>query len=82
MRKTFSAVSYLSRYVLIPLSVAMVVGVMALFSAYTIGIEVTLEGETIGYVSDRASFETAKAEAEKTVSARINDSYQLCGACV
>ena len=77
VRKTFSAVSYLSRYVLIPLSVAMVVGVMALFSAYTIGIEVTLEGETIGYVSDRASFETAKTEAENTVSARINDSYQL-----
>lgn len=77
VRRTFSAVSYLSRYILIPLSVAMVVGVMALFSAYTIGIEVTLEGETIGYVSDRASFETAKAEAERTVSSRINDAYQL-----
>lgn len=37
----------------------------------------TLEGETIGYVSDMASFETAKAEAERTVSSRINDAYQL-----
>lgn len=31
VRRTFSAVSYLSRYILIPLSVAMVVGVMRCF---------------------------------------------------
>lgn len=77
VRKLFSAASYLSRYVLLPLSVAMVVGVMALFSAYTIGVEVTLDGERLGYMEDRESFEQARVEAEKTVSSRIDDTYRM-----
>lgn len=69
--------SRISRFVLLPLSVMMVIAAAALFSAYTIGVKVTLDGETIGYMADVASFEQAQSGAEQIVSARINDSYKL-----
>ena len=69
--------SRMSRFVLLPLSVMMVIAAAALFSVYTIGVKVTLDGETIGYMEDIASFEQAQAGAEQAVSARINDSYRL-----
>lgn len=69
--------SSFSRYLLMPLSVILVLGSMITLSAYTVGLEVKLDGETVGYVMDAASFDAARLAVEERYSQRLGESFQM-----
>lgn len=66
-----------SRFLLMPLSILLVLGSMVLLSAYTLGLEVKLGGEVVGYVTDAASFDAARLAVEQRYSQRLGEPYKM-----
>lgn len=73
----FRGFSSFSRFLLMPLSVILVLGSMITLSAYTLGLEVKLDGEVVGYVVDAASFDAARIAVEERYSQRLGESFQM-----
>ncbi len=73
----FRGFASFSRFLLMPLSVLLVLGAMITLSAYSIGLEVRLDGEVVGYVTDAASFDEARLAVEDRYSQRLGEAFQM-----
>lgn len=73
----FRGFASFSRFLLMPLSVFLVLGAMITLSAYSIGLEVRLDGEVVGYVTDAASFDVARLAVEERYSQRLGEAFQM-----
>ncbi len=73
----FRGFASFSRFLLMPLSVLLVFGSMIMLSAYTLGLEVKLDGEVVGYVTDAASFDAARLAVEQRYSQRLGETFQI-----
>ena len=73
----FRGFASFSRFLLMPLSVLLVLGGMITMSAYSIGLEVRLGDEVVGYVTDAASFDAARLAVEERYSQRLGESFRM-----
>ncbi len=73
----FRGFTSFSRFLLMPLSIILVLGSMITLSAYTLGLEVRLDGEVVGYVTDAASFDAARLAVEQRYSQRLGEAFQM-----
>ena len=73
----FRGFASFSRFLLMPLSVLLVLGGMIIMSAYSVGLEVRLDGEVVGYVTDAASFDAARLAVEERYSQRLGEAFRM-----
>ncbi len=77
IKRFFKWFGSFSRFLLLPLSIVLIIGVMTLLSAYTLGVKVTLGGQVVGYIADTDSYNQVCAKVEESFSRRIGESFQI-----
>lgn len=66
-----------SRFLLLPVTIIVIISVMGMLSAYTIGIKVSIGDQVVGYIADSQVYNDAEVAVEQSLSERIGEDYQF-----